>query len=144
MRKISMRRTRYEAAGAELFTVEGRVNGEPVRFIVDLGLATTLINYAAGDAMFAGTLSVTTGRTAVTGTRLDDVFDDRTKVNAGVLRTITVGAQRWSRKTVWIYDAPLFEELGVSRLAYGLIGADLLTRQDFAIDFEGERIYFAR
>lgn len=144
LRKVAMRRTRYEAAGAELFTIDGRVNGEPIRFIVDLGLATTLINYAAGDAMFNNVLSVTTGRTAVTGTRLDDVFDDRTKINAGVLRSISVGTQRWQRKTVWIYDAPLFDELGVQRLAYGLIGADLLTRQSFAIDFAARKLYFAR
>lgn len=144
MRKVSMKRTRYDAAGAELFTVDGRVNGEPIRFVVDLGLATTLINYAAGDAMFSNTLFVTTGRTAVTGTRLDDVFDDRTKVNAGVLRSISVGSQRWLRETVWIYDAPLFDELGVQRLAYGLIGADLLTRRNMAIDFDAGRLYFAR
>ncbi|MFN0022995.1 MAG: aspartyl protease family protein [Parvularculaceae bacterium] len=144
MRKAPMRRTRYDGGGAELYTVNGRINGEPIRFIVDLGLATTLVNYAAGDALFASTLSIASGRTATTNTRLDDVFDDRTKISAGTMRAITVSTQRWSRKTVWIYDAPLFDELGVQRLAYGLLGADLLTRQDFAIDFSAERIYFAR
>lgn len=144
MRKAPLKRTRYESAGAELFTVSGRVNGEPIRFIVDLGLATTLINYAAGDALFANTLSVASGRTPTTNTRLDDVFDDRTRINAGTMRRISVSTQRWSRRTVWIYDAPLFDELGVQRLPYGLLGADLLTRQDFAIDFEARRLYFAR
>lgn len=144
MSKISMKRTRYEPTGAELFTVRGRINGEPIDFIVDLGLATTLINYAAADALFTGTLSVATGRTPTTGTRLDDVFDDRTRVNAGIMRSISVGAKRWSRKPVWIYDAPLFDELGVRRLAYGLLGADLLAEQDVAIDFAAKKLYFGR
>lgn len=144
MRKVPIRLTKYTDAGAELFTMRGKVNGEPITFIVDLGLATTLVNYAAGDALFANTITVAGGRTATTSTRLDDVFDDRTKVNAGIMRTISAGTQRWSRKIVWIYDAPLFEELGVHRLSYGLIGADLLTRQDFAIDFEARRIFFER
>jgi hypothetical protein len=144
MRKTPMKRTRYEGAGAELFTVRGRVNGEPITFILDLGLATTLVNYAAGEALFSGRLFVAAGRTARTGTRLDDVFDDRTRVSSGVMRTITVGTQRWSRPVVWIYDAPLFDELGVQRLAYGLLGADLLMRKDFAIDFASGRLYLGR
>lgn len=144
MRKVSMKQTRYAPAGASLFTVRGRINGEPIDFIVDLGLATTLINYAAADSLFSGTLSVATGRTPATGTRLDDVFDDRTRVNAGIMRSISVGSRRWSRKPVWIYDAPLFDELGVQRLAYGLLGADLLTAQDVAIDFTAKKIYFGR
>lgn len=144
MRKTAMRRTRFEGGGATLFTVRGRVNGEPIEFIVDLGIATTLINFAAGEAMFANTLIVTAGRTATTGTRLEDVFDDRTKVNAGRMRLITVGRQRWPRRIVWIYDAPLFDELGVQRLAYGLLGADLIAEKDFAIDFAGGRLYFGR
>ncbi len=144
MRKVPMKRTRYEPSGAELFTVRGRVNGELMDFIVDLGLATTLINYAAGDAMFANRLVVGAGKAQTTGSRLEDVFDDRTKINAGTMRSVSVGRQRWSRKVVWIYDAPLFDELGVQRLPYGLIGADLLAAQDFAIDFSQRRIYFGR
>jgi predicted aspartyl protease len=144
MRRVSIKRTRYDPIGAELFTVRGRVNGEPLDFIIDLGLATTLINYAAGDALTAGALAVATGRTATTGSRIEDVFDDRTRASAGVMRAISVGTKRWTRKIVWIYDAPLFDELDVQRLAYGLIGADLLTSQDFAIDFSEKKIYFAR
>jgi len=144
MRKAPIKRTRFGAGGPGLYTVRGRVNGEPINFIVDLGLATTLINYAAGDAMFSNQLVVSAGRTALTSTRLDDVFDDRTKVSAGVMRRTSIGAQRWLRRVVWIFDAPLFDELGVQRLPYGLLGADLLTDQDFAIDFAAGRIYFAR
>lgn len=144
MRKAPMKRTRYESARAELYTVEGRVNGEQIRFIVDLGLATTLINYAAGDALFSNTSTVAAGRSPTANTRLDDVFDDRTKINAGIMRSISIARQRWTRKIVWIYDAPLFDELGVQRLPYGLLGADLLTQQDFAIDFETRELYFAR
>ncbi len=144
MRKAPIRRARYHPTGAELFTVRGRVNREPIDFILDLGLATTLINYAAGDALIAGTLAVSTGRTATTGSRIEDVFDDRTRASAGVLRTVSAGPKRWSRKLVWIYDAPLFDELGVQRLPYGLLGADLLIAQDLAIDFEEKKIYFGR
>ena len=144
MRSAPIRRTRYKDAGAELYTVFGRLNGEPIRFIIDLGLATTLINYAAGDALFANTFSVSAGRTASTNTRLDDVFDDRKRVSAGVMRRISVAGKHWARKRVWIYDAPLFEELGVQRLSYGLLGADLLAAQDFAIDFSAGRVYFGR
>lgn len=144
MRKASLKLTQFQLSGAELYTARGRVNGEPIEFIVDLGLATTLINYAAGDALLADVILSSPGRVGATGSRIKDVFDDRTQVNAGRFRSITVGRQRWSRKIVWIYDAPLFEELGVQRLAYGLLGADLLTAQNFAIDFAEGRLYFAR
>jgi hypothetical protein len=94
--------------------------------------------------LFANTLTVASGRTATTSTRLDDVFDDRTRASVGRMRSIAVGSKRWLRKSVWIYDAPLFDELGVQRLAYGLIGADLLTTQDLAFDFAERRLYFGR
>lgn len=144
MRKATMKLKRFEATGAALYTARGRVNGEPIEFIVDLGIPTTLVNFAAGDAILANSLVVATGRTTTTGTRLEDVFDDRSRVNAGIFRSISVGRQRWSRKIVWIYDAPLFDELGVQRLAYGLLGADLLTAKDFVIDFNNQRLYFGR
>lgn len=144
MRKVTMKKARFDPGGAELYTVRGRVNGEPIEFIVDLGLATTLINYAAADALFADTLSVGAGRAGVTGTRFNDVFDDRTRVNTGLMRRTTVGTHKWLRRLFWIYDAPLFAELGVAKLAYGLLGADLMADQDFAIDFAAGRLYFGR
>lgn len=144
MRKTSIKLTRFELTGAELYTARGRVNGEPVDFIIDLGIATTLINYAAGDALFNNLILASSGRAGTTGSRIEDVFDDRTQASAGRFRTITVGRRRWSRKVVWIYDAPLFDELGVQRLPYGLLGADLLTAQDFAIDFAEKKMYFGR
>jgi len=144
MRTAPIRRPRFAGSGARLYAARGRVNGEPIEFIVDLGIATTLINYAAGDAMLANSIVVAPGRAATTGSRIEDVFDDRTRANAGRFRSVSVGRQRWANKVLWVYDAPLFDELGVKRLAYGLLGADLLTTQDFAIDFSKERLYFSR
>lgn len=144
MRTAPIRRPRFEGSGARLYAARGRVNGEPIEFIVDLGIATTLINYAAGDAMLANSIVVAPGRAATTGSRIEDVFDDRSRANAGRFRSISVGRQRWSNKVLWVYDAPLFDELGVQRLAFGLLGADLLTAQDFAIDFSKQRLYFSR
>lgn len=144
MQKVALRRPRFEATGAKLYTARGRVNGEPIDFIVDLGLATTLINYAAGDAMLASSIVVSPGRAVTTGTRINDVFDDRTRANAGRFRTVSVGRKRWGNKVLWIYDAPLFDELGVQRLSYGLLGADLLTAQDLAVDFSEQRLYLGR
>lgn len=144
MRKTPMRLKRFEVTGAELYTARGRINGEPIEFIVDLGISTTLINFAAGDAILANSLIVSAGRTTTTGTRLEDVFDDRTRVNAGVFRTVSVGRRSWQHKVLWVYDAPLFDELGVQRIAYGLLGADLLASRDFAVDFKEERLYLGR
>lgn len=144
MRKTSMRLKRFGVKGAELHTARGRINGEPVEFIIDLGIATTLINFAAGEAILANSLIVSAGRTTTTSSRLEDVFDDRTRVNAGVFRTVSVGRRSWRNKVLWVYDAPLFDELGVQRLPYGLLGADLLASGDFAIDFKKERLYLGR
>ncbi len=144
MRKIPMKLTRFGLTSAALYTVRGRVNGEPINFILDLGIPTTLVNYAAGDALFANQINSGGGRAGTSGSRLLDVFDDRTRLSAGVMRRISIGTQRWQRRTVWIYDAPLFDELGVQRLPYGLLGADMLTDQDFAIDFAAQRLYFGR
>ncbi len=144
MRKTPMRLRRFNLTGAELYTTRGRINGEPVEFILDLGISTTLINFAAGDAILSNSLIVSAGRTTTTGTRLEDVFDDRTRVNAGVFRTVSVGRRTWQHKVLWVYDAPLFDELGVQRLPYGLLGADLISSRDFAIDFKEERLYLGR
>jgi predicted aspartyl protease len=144
MRKTPIRLRRFDITGAELYTTRGRINGEQIEFILDLGISTTLINFAAGDAILANSLIVSAGRTTTTGTRLEDVFDDRTRVNAGVFRTVSVGRRSWQHKVLWVYDAPLFDELGVQRLAYGLLGADLLASRDFAIDFKEERLYLGR
>lgn len=143
-RKTALRKTRFDLSGAELYTLRGKVNGQALDFILDLGIATTLINFAAGEAMFANRVTVSAGRTETTGTRIEDVFDDRTRANFAVMDSISAGRRRWSRKLVWIYDAPLFDELGVQRRPYGLLGADLLTAQDFAVDFKAGEIYFAR
>lgn len=127
-----------------IFLVNGRVNGEPGRFVIDLGLSTTLLNYRFAEAIYANQIISGSGLAGTTGSRINDLFDDRTRVSSATLRTIMIAGVRWRRPNVLVFNAPLFDELGVQRLPLGLLGADILMRQDFAIDFANGRLYFGQ
>lgn len=141
---VRLRAQTFAAASGALYTTRGFLNRSPVTFIIDLGSAATLVNYDAAEAIFSGTISRGGASSVTTGSRLNDIFDNRTTVRTGKFRTISVGGATWRNSVIWLKDASIFTELGVSGQPYGLLGADLLATQDFALDFGENRLYISK
>lgn len=143
-RSAKLQSNTYAAASGALYTTKGLVNRSPTVFVIDLGSVATLINYRAAEAMFSSVVTRDLGEGFTTGSRLKDVFDDRTKTRTARLNRIQIGRTAWRGVGVWVKDAPIFDEIGVQRMAFGLLGADLLAAQDFALDFGEHRIYISK
>ncbi len=143
-RSVKLKANTYAATSGALYTTKGLINRSPTTFVIDLGSVATLVNYRAAEAMFSSVITRDLGEGFTTGSRLKDVFDDRTRVRTARLNRIQVGRITWRNVGVWVHDAPIFEEIGVDRLPFGLLGADLLAAQDFALDFGEQRLYLSK
>ncbi|MEK7264692.1 MAG: aspartyl protease family protein [Pseudomonadota bacterium] len=143
-RTVNLKPESYAAATGSLYTAQGFINGSPATYIIDLGSVATLVNYEAAKSIFSGTISQGGASSVTSGSRLNDVFDDRTVTMTGRFKSIRVGSAIWRYVTVWLRDAPIFDELGVQTRPFGLLGADLLATQDFAIDFGENRLYISK
>jgi predicted aspartyl protease len=143
-RSIRLRANTYAAASGALYSAKGLINRSPTTFLIDLGSGTTLINYRAAEAMFSSVVGRDLGEGFTTGSRLKDVFDDRTKVRTALINRIQIGRLSWRRVGVIVHNAPIFDEIGVQRLPFALLGADLIMGGDFALDFGEHRLYLAK
>jgi len=143
-RSIKLRANTYAAASGALYSTKGLINRSPTTFLIDIGSGTTLINYRAAEAMFSSVVSRDLGEGFTTGSRLKDIFDDRTRVRTALINRIQVGRVSWRRVGVIVHDAPIFDEIGVQRLPFALLGADLIMGGDFALDFGELRLYLAK
>lgn len=143
-RPVRLRASTYAAASGALYSTRGLINRSSATFIIDLGSVTTMVNYRAAEAMFSSVVTGDFGEGFTTGSRLKDVFDDREKVRTALLNRVQIGRKVWRSVPVWVHDAPIFDEIGVQPFAFGLLGADLLTAQDLALDFGEGRLYISR
>lgn len=143
-RSATLHANTYAAASGALYTTKGLVNRSKTTFVIDLGSVASLINYRAAEAMFSSVVTRDLGEGFTTGSRLKDVFDDRTKTRVALLNRVQIGGTSWRGVRVWVKNAPIFDEIGVQRLPFGLLGADLLAAQDFALDFGESRIYISK
>ena len=134
----------YASTPEALFATQGQINHLKTTFVIDLGSATTLINYRAAEAIMTSIVRREGDEGFTTGSRLRDVFDDRSQTRIALLNRVHVGRKTWRDVRVWVKDAPVFDELGVNDRPYGLLGADLLAAQDFALDFGEKRLYMSR
>jgi len=143
-REIRLMPRTYTNVSGALFTTTAFLNDSPMTFIIDLGSIASLVNYTAAESLYSGVLTRGAGGSLTTGSRLSDVFDDRTKTKTGRFNRVRVGPMIWRRVVMWLRDAPIFEELGVADEPYGLLGADLIAAQNFALDFGENRLYLSR
>lgn len=143
LRRIKLEPNDFGRASGSLFTANGLVNVKHATFIIDLGSVSTLINYKAAEAIFAGVVSRDLGEGFTTGSRLRDIFDDRTHARTALLNRIQIGRVSWRHHGVWVYNAPFLDVLGVQRRAFGLAGVDLFADRDFALDFGENEMFVA-
>lgn len=144
LRRVKLAPRDFGKASGALFTTDGLINRKPTTFIVDLGSVSTLINYEAAEAIFSSVMTRDLGEGFTTGSRLKDIFDDRARARTALINRIQIGRVSWRRHGVWVFNSPLFDELDVQRLPFGLAGVDLLADRDFALDFGENEMYIAR
>ena len=148
METLTSTRLRYSTFNKQhggLYTVNVRMSGRNIPCIFDLGAAGTLINYRAMRRMLGG-LYIDAHRDtgASTGSKIRDVFGDEESARAFRAGPIKIAGARWSRKTLIVYNAGIFQELGLHRKSYGLLGSDLVRDRNFIVDFQDERFYISR
>lgn len=143
-RKIKLSANTYAAATGALYVTRGLINRSQTNFIIDLGSAATLINYEAAEAIYSSVASRDLGEGFTSGSRLRDVFDDRTQARTALINRIQIGRLVWRNTGVWVYNAPIFDEIDVQRRSFGLLGADLIAAQDFALDFGENALYLTK
>lgn len=142
--RINLRPSDFGKAAGSLFTTRGLINRKPTTFIIDLGSISSLINYKSAEAIFSAVITTNTGVGFTTGSHLKDIFDDRTHARTALINRVQLGRVSWRNHGMWVYNAPVFDELGVQRLAFGLAGVDLLADRDFALDFGENEMYVAK
>lgn len=143
-RTTKLQRKTFTAATGALYTTSAAINYFQATFIVDTGSVSTLINYNAAESLFSGAVSRDLGEGFTTGSRLRDLFDDRTHARTALIYRVQIGRTIWRNVGVWVKDAEIFDEMQVQRLSYGLLGLDLLSTQNFAFDFGEDRLYLSK
>ena len=125
-----------------LHQIHVNVRGLEIPCVVDLGASGTIFNGPALRAMSAGIRINSWGlRGSSQNSRLNDVFDNTQRAVAVKISRLRIGNTRWRNKIFLVYDAEIFQEMGVSAKPYCLLGADLLRDRSFIFDFANENFY---
>jgi predicted aspartyl protease len=120
----------------ELYTVRARINQLYVDMLLDLGASGTLVNNRA-----LGFIRPTTVKTLRFGNEpvvgeVTDALEITHRAKAARVNRVSIGPTTWRDRYVVVFDAPIFETLGVGKAPFGVLGSDLLQDRSFAIDFE--------
>ncbi len=140
--KTRMRARNFGEGAGTLYRITVSIHGRKVPCIIDLGASGTLINNRAMRRLLGGVVIEGSRASGFrTGSRLSDIFD-RVEVASRIrVGTIRIAKARWSKRILTVFDAPIFEELGVHEKAFCLIGSDLMTERSFIFDFAHEKLY---
>lgn len=122
-----------------LYTLDGRINRRKARFLLDLGATGTIINGRTYRASSPGGMRVTL-QPSSTATRITDALEKKGAAKPVRVEKFRVGRTNWYKQIFTVYDAPIFEELGVEHSFFGLFGANLLYNRSFALDFPNGRL----
>ncbi len=80
---------------------------------------------------------------STTGSKIRDVFGDEAAALTMRAGPIRIGSARWKQRTLIVFNAGIFEALGVKRKGYCLLGADLLQDRNLIFDFGNEQLYIS-
>lgn len=131
--------------GGMLYRVTVDMQGRPIPCLLDLGASGTLLNYPALKRLMTGIFINQSRDTGFsTGTRLNDIFANTEEARQVRVTRVRIGAATWRNRTFVVFDAPIFEELGVGRKPFCLVGSDLMIERSFMFDFAHEKLYIDR
>ncbi|MEL7487109.1 MAG: aspartyl protease family protein [Pseudomonadota bacterium] len=139
-----MKRRQFKEEIGALFVVEGRIQSQQFDFILDLGATTTLINFPAFRRLIGGIRINESGGSPRNASRISDVSGDTERARLVRMPRMRLRRARWAQPILLVFNATVFEELGVANAPFGLFGVDLLRDRSFALDFKNERIFISR
>lgn len=148
MRDMTRTRLRYSKFNQQergLYNITLKIAGRRIPCIFDLGAVGTMINYRAMRRLLGGVYIDAPRATGVTtGSKIRDVFGDEDIARAFRAGPIKVGRATWGTRVLIVYNAGIFQDLGLYNKSYGLLGSDLLRDRNFIIDFADERFYVTK
>lgn len=141
-RESRLTRETFNLQRGGLYTLTGHSNNKPATYIIDLGATGTIINKQAFSRISQNSVAISVRPRADRSTsRIMDALKKATRQEDFVLAYFRIGRSQWYQQVFTIYDAPVFDELGVQRRPFGLLGAHLFHDRNFAFDFKGGHIY---
>ncbi len=144
MGRTRLELNRFTRRNDGLYAVTATIDRRRIPFILDLGAAGTIINYNAMRRLLGGIyIDAPRGSAASTGSKIRDIFGDQSIARSIRITSIRMGGARWGRRILVVYNAGIFNELGLYSRPYGLMGADMFRDRSFILDFAGERLYLS-
>ena len=129
-----MSRDAVKVSDGVLYTADVQLNGQTIPFMLDLGSTGTIVNEIG--AARGGNVGIQINRDTQTGaSRITDALSVKTTARLVMFQRMRLGGLRWNRAILVVYDAPIFDDLGVQQRPFGLIGANLFQDRSFAFDF---------
>lgn len=140
-KRATLKRDNFGLQSDSLFTIDGRVERRRVTFLLDLGASGTIINgHALGILQRSLTLNIRpSGAEGIA--RITDALSTSRIARQIKIKRFSIGRQDWYRRTLIVYDAPIFEDLGKRNTAFGLFGSDFLKDRSFTIDFINDALF---
>lgn len=121
-----------------LFTTTARLNGRSIPFMIDTGATGTIVNAAAADRANGAPVELDSLRLPP---RMTDALSEQTKVKLAIFDRMNIGEARWGRVVFVVYDAPIFDDLGVAGKPFGLLGINIFEGRSFAFDFRAGKLF---
>jgi len=140
--KTRMRADDFASDASTLYRITVNMYGRRIPCIIDLGASGTIVNYRALRRLYSGVYTGQSGRKGFsTGSRLSDIFENVEISRPVRIPIIKIANAQWRQHIVHAFDAPIFEELGVHRKPFCLVGTDLMAEHSFIFDFTHETLY---
>ena len=141
-RRTKMTANNFGLEADPLYTVDARVGGRRIPFLLDLGASGTLVNFEALKWIIRAKERTALRRfTSAERVNVIDALQQSESAQAIRIRRFRFANTTWYDQVVGVQDAVIFDELGVQAEPFGLFGANLLEERNFALDFSGERFF---
>lgn len=140
----SMQPVSFGELSRPLYAVDASIKGSRVPMLIDLGASDPVINYVALSKIMKNAYEPRYQfwvRKLSFGQQFSDLFDNREKAKVVRMSKLIIGDVIWRNPTLVVFDAKIFEELGAAEKPYGLIGAKLMLKRSFALDFHNLRLF---
>jgi len=135
-------------AGPNWVSVQGRpvaygslalsvdIGGVTIPVVVDTGASDTVINKAGAETLLRSARDVGREKTTAVIARGHGVALEKL-----ILPTFALGEASFEQAEIYVADLKVFRLLGAGDVPAIILGMNVLSKQDFAIDFENWRLY---
>lgn len=135
----SLKRYSFSENTRHIYIVDVKLKGTAVPMIFDLGAENAIINYKALRRVLATSINSeyeVGGHGVRFGVKFSDLFDETDEAKLVRLKNLVIGKTVWRKPALIVFDGLIFEELGVAKKPFGMLGAKILLARNFALDFQ--------